>query len=341
MRLTKLPAHILLGLALSTTAAIAQCPDEPTLQHWTGGGNATCPCFAAGEEAGAIFSAPAAHYPIEILRVGFGWGSQFGGSPDKLEQAIKIYSGSLPNPGVAQYSLAGPVLSDGFINEFDLQLYPGNRIINSGPFTVTLEFANANAGQFFEPSMVNDANGCQSGKNVVKAIPGGWSDACALGVTGDWQVHVIYRQVNCGSGTIGTNYCLPAVPNSSGSAAGMLATGTELVADNDVTLEAVNLPPSQFGYFLTSQTPYFLAGPGSSQGNLCLGGNLGRYNALSDIRFSSATGEFSLQLDLTDMPTNPHQAVFVGQTWNFQAWFRDQNPSSTSNFTDGLAITFQ
>ncbi|MCA9003488.1 MAG: hypothetical protein KDB61_16300, partial [Planctomycetes bacterium] len=230
---------------------------------------------------------------------------------------------------------------DGFINEFDLTMYPGNRIINSGPFTVTLEFANDNAGNLFAPSTSYDTNGCQSGKNVVYAIPGGWNDACALGVGGDWQFHVIYRQVNCGPSNIGTNYCLPAAANSTGFPAGMLATGSLYVADNDVTLQAVGMPQNQFGYFLTSQTPYFLANPGGSQGNLCLAGNLGRFNALSDIRYSGTTGEFSLVLDLTDMPTNPHQAVFVGQTWNYQCWYRDQNPSSTSNFTEAVGVTWQ
>ncbi len=340
MRLLSLPTLLLLSSALSASTALAQCPDEPTLEHWTGSGAIVCPCFVAGEEAGAIFTAPAAHYPIEILRVGFGWGSQFGGGPTVLEQAIHIYPGTLPNPGAPQYSLNGPTLSDGFINEFDLEAYPGNRIVASGPFTVTLEFANSNAGQIFDPSFVNDGNGCQPGKNVVKAIPGGWIDACALGVTGDWQVHVIYRRVNCGSGSIGTNYCLNAVPNSSGMAAGILATGTETVTDNDVTLQAVNLPLNQFGYFLTSQTQYFLATPAGSQGNLCIGGNLGRYNQANAVGFSGTIGEINHQINLTDMPTNPHQAVYAGQTWNFQAWFRDLNPGSTSNFTDGLAITF-
>ena len=30
-----------------------------------------------------------------------------------------------------------------------------------------------------------------------------------------------------------------------------------------------------------------------------------------------------------------------GQTWNFQAWYRDANPTVTSNFTDAVGITFQ
>ena len=30
-----------------------------------------------------------------------------------------------------------------------------------------------------------------------------------------------------------------------------------------------------------------------------------------------------------------------GNTWNFQLWFRDQNPGTTSNTTDGVSILFQ
>ena len=47
---------------------------------------------------------------------------------------------------------------------------------------------------------------CQPGKNVVKAIPGGWSDACALGLSGDWVMHVVYRSANCdGEEPVGDN----------------------------------------------------------------------------------------------------------------------------------------
>ena len=104
---------------------------------------------------------------------------------------------ALPNPGrAAVLASPVPVLTDGFINEYNLEPIPGNKIINSGPFTVTLEFLNQNAGMIFQPSVISDV-GCQVGKNVVFAIPGGWNDACALGVTGDWAFGVVYRSVNC------------------------------------------------------------------------------------------------------------------------------------------------
>jgi hypothetical protein len=210
-RLASLSSDFVVGCLVLITAglmtvghvgvAVADgCPEEPPLQNYTGGGSVVCPCFVDGEQAGAVLDAPSDHYPIEILRVGIGWGSQYGGTPQSLEEAIHIYEAGLPAPGTPVFSLPGPVMTDGAINEFDLEPLPGEIIIDSGPFTVTLEFANSNAGDPFAPSMVHDGNGCQSGKNVVFAIPGGWYDACLLGVTGDWVVHVIYRQVNCGAG---------------------------------------------------------------------------------------------------------------------------------------------
>jgi hypothetical protein len=139
-------------------------------------------------------------------------------------------------------------------------------------------------------------------------------------------------------GPIGTNYCGPAVPNSSGFPALMGATGSESAFANDVTLNASMLPTNQFGYFLTSQTSGFIANPGGSQGNLCLGGKMGRYSAF--LKNSGSAGSFQLTLDLTKMPPPVQSSVLPGDTWHFVAWFRDKNPTNTSNFTDGLAILF-
>lgn len=175
----------------------AVCDEEPPLANYTGGGTTICPCFVAGEEAGAVLTAPAGDYPIEILRVGIGWASQLGGAPQQLEGAVHIYGAGLPNPGTPIFSLPGPLMTDGFINQFNLEPLSGEIIVNSGAFTVTLEFLNENANQQFAPSMIHDGNGCQGGKNVVFAIPGGWFNACALGISGDWIVFAVYRPVNC------------------------------------------------------------------------------------------------------------------------------------------------
>jgi hypothetical protein len=194
-----LPGLALLGiLGPMASIAFAQCAEAPQLQNYTGTGQTVCPCFAENEQAGAVFTAPPGDYPLEILRVGIGWGSQFGGNPAQIENAINIYQGGLPNPGTPIFSLAGPQMTDGVINLFDLEPLPGNIVIPSGPFTVTLEFLNPST--LYGPSVVHDGNGCQSGKNVVYAIPGGWTNACALGVTGDWVFFVVYRPCDPATG---------------------------------------------------------------------------------------------------------------------------------------------
>ena len=199
---------------LLCTAAVTgeECPEEEPLKHYFGPASIVCPCFAAGEEAGIVVDAPADHYPIQILRIGIGWGSQFGGSAQQIEEAINIYASGLPNPGTLLHTLPGPVLTDGAINEFNIESQLGEVIISSGPFTVTLKFLNPNAGDPFSPSTMHDGVDCQTGKNVVYAIPGGWYDACDLGITGDWIFYVIYRRVNCLTGTNEEQFVINGTP---------------------------------------------------------------------------------------------------------------------------------
>ncbi len=206
---------LVLGCALfPATPLVAQCATEPPLRNYTGGGTSACPCFVPGEQAGAILNAPAGHYPIEILRIGIGWGSAFGGAFPSVERSIHVYGAGLPNPGSPIFTLPAPQLNDGFINEFNIEPLPGAVIVPSGPFAVTLEFENPNAGDFFAPTMVTDGNGCQPGRNVVFASPGTWRDACALMVTGDWVVYVIYRPVSCstGVGSVPDGDIVPGIP---------------------------------------------------------------------------------------------------------------------------------
>ncbi len=140
--------------------------------------------------------------------------------------------------------------------------------------------------------------------------------------------------------SLGVNYCTPAVINSTGSPASLSAAGSSLVAANDVTLTADDLPQNSFGYFLTSRMPGFVPLPGGSQGNICLGGDIGRY--ITNVASSGDGGCLVLEIDLTSMP-QPTGSVpaAAGETWHFQAWFRDSvGGLATSNFTDGLAVSF-
>ena len=144
-----------------------------------------------------------------------------------------------------------------------------------------------------------------------------------------------------GGGGLGTNYCGPGVPNSTGNSGTISATGSDSVAANNVTLTGSDLPNNATAFFLTSMTQDFVMNPGGSDGNLCLGGAIGRYVGPGQIQNSGAMGEVSLVLDLTMVPQpTGFVSVMPGDTWNFTCWFRDANPGPTSNFTDGLSIVF-
>ena len=90
-----------------------------------------------------------------------------------------------------------------------------------------------------------------------------------------------------------------------------------------------------------SQAQANVPGFGASQGVLCLGPPIVRFDrsAFGEIQQTSAAGERSLTLDLNNLPQGVSFAA--GASWNFQLWFRDQNPSTTSNTTDGVTVLFR
>ncbi len=134
--------------------------------------------------------------------------------------------------------------------------------------------------------------------------------------------------------SVGSNYCGPANLNSTGGSGVISAWGQATAAANDLELTAATLPANELGYFLCSETQGFVANPGGSQGNLCLGGKIGRFAA--QVQNSGSAGTFTVGIDLTALPVWPNQPALPGETWNFQAWFKD---GATSNFTDGLSVT--
>jgi len=141
---------------------------------------------------------------------------------------------------------------------------------------------------------------------------------------------------------VGVPFCGPAVSNSTGLPGRISARGSDVAAWNDVTLVASALPLNASAYFLNARSGGFVPQPGGSQGNLCLSGPIGRYVGAGQVQNSGAQGRVELRLDLpsTPTPTGP-TAALAGSTWSFQCWYRDQNPTSTSNFTEALSVTFR
>ena len=123
-----------------------------------------------------------------------------------------------------------------------------------------------------------------------------------------------------------------------GQSARALAVGSR-VAGEPLDLLARDLPTNKIGYFLVSRTAGLTIPPGS-QGRLCLGGAIARFRKPDQIRNSGPGGRFQVEVDTSARPHNPPVTVKPGETWRFQAWFRDVNPEKTSNFTDAVEVTF-
>lgn len=166
----------------------------------------------------------------------------------------------------------------------------------------------------------------------VPAVIGGNVDVVSDGALG--CIVTVIQQ------TLGSNYCTAAL-NSSGTVGVMSATGSMSAAANDVELTASGLPPTQFGIFVTSRTQGFVPmGGGTSNGNICLGGAIGRFNRPGEILATGGSGTITLSLDLTNIPQgNGSVTAMAGESWNFQAWHRD-SVGLGSNFSDGLEIAF-
>ncbi|MEO2147411.1 MAG: M12 family metallo-peptidase [bacterium] len=168
-----------------------------------------------------------------------------------------------------------------------------------------------------------------------------WS--LSVGLCNDYVMQTTGIGGTCGGGggpgAIGSRYCDPAVGNSSGLPGRIDATGQLDVFANDLTLTASQLPTNQFGYFLASMTPAAISGPGGSMGVLCVGGSIARF--VTQLGNTGASGQLQAVIDLTMVPANPMHSIAPGETWNFTSWFRDVLLIQTSNFTDGVRITFQ
>lgn len=139
---------------------------------------------------------------------------------------------------------------------------------------------------------------------------------------------------------LGTSICSGAIPNSTGQVGLIEASGTLVVAENDFTLSVSRLPANQFGFLLTSRSSAFIPFPGGSQGILCLGEPIGR--GVGGVIFNAGPGgSASVPIDLTSLPIGPSAvAAMPGETWYFQSWHRDVNPTATSNFTEAVEVTF-
>lgn len=132
-------------------------------------------------------------------------------------------------------------------------------------------------------------------------------------------------------------------PNSTGAPALLTATGSNVAADNNVTLNVDGLPANQFGIFVRSAGGVIVYNPAGSQGHLCIASfDVGRFNM--SMLNSGATGSVSLALDLTALPAPSSViSVMAGDTDQYQYWSRDLDPmgAQSSTFSSAVSITYQ
>ena len=159
-----------------------------------------CECLIQGEIPASWFTAPLSGH---IVGVQVFWESPLGGEPDTLETAIRLYAaGAFPNAGATLLNdtsdpavVPNPVLMDGVLNEYRFvgaaQTIPMRVAVTQGAsFVIGLEIFNDNSGSTTAPSLAYDNDGCQTSTNAV-FTGGSWSDACTLGVTGDWVIRAL------------------------------------------------------------------------------------------------------------------------------------------------------
>jgi hypothetical protein len=129
-----------------------------------------------------------------------------------------------------------------------------------------------------------------------------------------------------------SNYCT-ASPNSSGAPALIHGDGYATFSNNDLVLTVTQLPLHTTGLFLMSD---MRAAVPLGNGFLCLRSPIYRLYPGSS---SGSTGTASKSISLNVAPML--YVIHVGQTWNFQLWFRDiPGGGAGTNLSDALQVTF-
>ncbi len=292
--------NLVLGMTLSVGSQIR--PDGLTSADLNADGRMDLIAATSGNNAGLMFA-------TVFLNMGGSWMGPFN-----------YASGGMNPDSVA----AADLDLDG-----DIDLVLSNQDSNT-----VAALSNSGSGTFGAPAL--SMTGSRPGDVRLADLDGNSSPDLAVADRDSNDVMVFLNSNSGGGGNVGTNYCGPANANSTGMGAQLAGSGSAVAAMNNLTLTGTQMPAGQFAMFLNSPTQGFTQPPGS-QGNLCLGGQIGRHTA--QIGQVAMDGSFSRTIDLTSLPRpvgGPHSVV-AGETWNFQLWFRD---GSFSNFTDGLSITF-
>lgn len=126
--------------------------------------------------------------------------------------------------------------------------------------------------------------------------------------------------------------------NSTGSGGTLTASGTTSAFADDLVLTAASLPTNVFGLVFMGTQPAFAP---FGDGLRCVGGQTFRYG----VKNSGAGGTFALGRGIAGSSCSLFPAggcIDPGETWYFQAWYRDPTGPCGFNYnvTNGLTIAF-
>jgi hypothetical protein len=125
------------------------------------------------------------------------------------------------------------------------------------------------------------------------------------------------------------NVC-QSTPNSTGLAARISATGINRIASNNLALYATDLPPDKLGLFFFGQTQTQVP---FGNGWRCVGNPLYRLPTTT----SNIFGDLYWALNLNALPGGVQ--IHAGETWYFQAWYRDPAAGGANfNTSDALQV---
>lgn len=166
-----------------------------------------------------------------------------------------------------------------------------------------------------------------------------WHFYAEDGISNHWYGFAVDDVLVRTSCTVSAPTCSSA-PNSTGLVGEIQLWGSAVVTDNDMLLVARDLPSYWWGYFLMSRNTAFVPGFAGSQGTLCVGAPIVRFNnpAYGGV-LDMINGLAALRLDPNDLPQG--NTFLPGDVWHFQFWHRDWSGTPTSNTTASCSVTFQ
>jgi len=128
--------------------------------------------------------------------------------------------------------------------------------------------------------------------------------------------------------------------NSLGAGAVLLGGGSSSVFSDDLELDTTGLPPGEFGLYYMGSA---MIGPFAfGDGLRCVGGDVHRYlpPILIDPMGTASKGPGIIAFACSTFPASA--CPMVGDTWNFQFWYRDPGGpcASSFNLSNGWSVMF-